>query len=209
MHSNKKMYEEVYAQGGNPWTFKTPPQELAGLIERGEIMPCKALDIGCGEGYYSVYLASRGFQVTGIDWSEKAISLAKKHAEEARVTCRFLVAGWESVMEWEEEFDFVLEGRVLQAVKSLGEREEYVETVSRLLKNGGKYLSVSFSETASLGGEGKIRRTPIGTIIYFASQKELEDLFGAYFTILEKKAVKMPERRWGEVESHYFFMEKR
>ena len=116
---------------------------------------------------------------------------------------------WKQLSKINNKFDFILDWRFLHEITNSEEREEYVETVSRLLKNGGKYLSVSFSETASLGGEGKIRRTPIGTIIYFASQKELEDLFGAYFTILEKKAVKMPERRWGEVESHYFFMEKR
>lgn len=36
------------------------------------------LDIGCGKGRHSVQLASKGFDVTGIDLSERSIAIAKK-----------------------------------------------------------------------------------------------------------------------------------
>ena len=40
------------------------------------------LDLACGAGRHSIYLASKGFEVTGIDLSEKNIQLARQHEHE-------------------------------------------------------------------------------------------------------------------------------
>lgn len=41
---------------------------------------CRVLDLACGKGRHSIYLAEKGFNVTGIDLSEKSISYALQHA---------------------------------------------------------------------------------------------------------------------------------
>jgi hypothetical protein len=86
------------------------------------------------------------------------------------------------------------------------QREAYVANVHRLLNEGGKYLSVCFSECdPQFGGVGKYRKTTLGTVLYFSSEDELRRLFERYFTIIELKTMELA----GKTASHqanYVFM---
>jgi hypothetical protein len=54
------------------------------------------------------------------------------------------------------------------------------------------YFSLSFSEKDSdFGGEGKHRKTPLGTTLYFSSEDELKDLFDPLFDICELNTVEI------------------
>ena len=68
-----------------PWNIETPPRLLVELVDTGKIKPCRAIDLGCGAGNYAVYLASRGFDVTGVDFSSEAIKIAKQNAKKISV----------------------------------------------------------------------------------------------------------------------------
>lgn len=50
-----------------PWNLETPPEAMVELVRSGKIKPCKTVDLGCGAGNQVVYLAGRGFSMTGID----------------------------------------------------------------------------------------------------------------------------------------------
>jgi 2-polyprenyl-3-methyl-5-hydroxy-6-metoxy-1,4-benzoquinol methylase len=69
-------WDLAYISGFTPWDTASPPAELEDLLERGLLKPCRALDIGCGTGGLVVYLAKRGFEVTGIDISIIAVKRA-------------------------------------------------------------------------------------------------------------------------------------
>lgn len=52
---------------------------LDNLVERLELTPgLQVLDLACGKGRHSVYLAQKGFYVTGVDLSEKSIEYARQ-----------------------------------------------------------------------------------------------------------------------------------
>lgn len=179
-----------------PWNLTDPPQLLVELVERGGVEPCRAIDLGCGAGNYSVWLASRGFDVTGVDVSEAAIDLARRCAEEAGVSCRFeaadLIAG---TFGLGGDFGFAFEWEVLHHVFP-EDRERYLDNVRARLAPGGTYLSVCFSEQSpAFGGRGKLRQTPIGTDLYFSSEDELRALFAPRFEILELETVTVPGKR--------------
>lgn len=76
-------FEHHYKNKNNskelPWDIYTHDPELEKVLKNISIEKNdKALDIGCGLGYDSVYLASKGLKVTGIDISKNAIVLASK-----------------------------------------------------------------------------------------------------------------------------------
>jgi SAM-dependent methyltransferase len=90
-------YKVVYRLGFTPWerleTFPAARQALA-MLDREQVgrQPPygPALDIGCGTGVWSVRLATRGWQVTGIDLVPKAIDAARTRAAGAGVDVRFI-----------------------------------------------------------------------------------------------------------------------
>ena len=71
-----------------PWNLEEPPGLLVELVESGKVVPCEALDLGCGAGNHAVWLAGRGFRVTGIDLSPKALELAGRLASNGTATDR-------------------------------------------------------------------------------------------------------------------------
>ena len=192
-----------------PWNIETPPDALVELVESGKVKPCKTIDFGCGAGNYAIYLASIGFDVTGIDISPSAIKTAKENAKKKRVKCNFLVADvLGDLDEVKQTFDFAYDWELLHHTYP-EKRKKYVENVYRILNPGGNYLSVCFSEKdPQFGGSGKYRETPLGTILYFSSEDESRDLFEPYFNIKELKTIEI-SGKFAPHLANYAFMEKK
>ena len=191
-----------------PWNIETPPDILVHLVENKQVVPCRAIEFGCGAGNYAIWLAQQGFEVTGIDISPTAIGLARKNAMEQGVECTFIVSDvLGDLADVEGPFDFTLDWELLHHIYP-GDRPRYVANVARLTKPGGRYLSVCFHEDdPEFGGSGKYRTTRIGTVLYFSSEVELRDLFSPYFTILELRAVTI-RGKWGDHVANCAFMER-
>lgn len=193
-----------------PWNIEAPPDELVQLVESGKIPPCDVIDLGCGAGNYAIYLAHKGFNVTGVDISPTAIKLAKENAKKKKVKCNFFVA--DAVDDLRnvvgETFDFAYDWEVLHHIFP-EKRKKFVQNVFGVLNPGGKYFSVCFSEKdTGFGGSGKFRSTNLGTVLYFSSEEELNDLFSSYFDIIEFKTIEIS----GKFVPHiinYAFMEKK
>ena len=60
-----------------PWEGETRP-ELADLVTSGRIAPGRAIDLGCGSGANSIFLAEHGFDVTGVDYSPVVLAKARR-----------------------------------------------------------------------------------------------------------------------------------
>ena len=78
--SVKKRFKKRYKTGDTPWDIGKPDFNLIEAVVKKSIKSCKALDIGCGTGDNSIWLAQKQFQVTGTDISEIAIEKAKEKA---------------------------------------------------------------------------------------------------------------------------------
>jgi len=173
-----------------PWNSETPPDSLQELVRTERIRPCKAIELGCGTGNTLLYLARAGFDATGVDISPAAIEMARKSASEKEVRCEFLVADVLGDMAGiRGTFDFAYDWELLHHIFP-PDREKYGKNVYRLLNREGWYLSVCFSEeSAQFGGRGKVRKTPLGTVLYFSSERELATLFEPLFAIEELKTI--------------------
>lgn len=192
-----------------PWNLETPPELLVELVDTGKVLPCKAVDLGCGAGNYAVYLAGRGFEATGVDFSPTAIKLAGENAKRKGVKCDFFVTDVVNQLgQINQTWDFAYGWGLLHHIFP-DQRQKYVENVSRILNPKGKYLSLCFSEKdTGFEGAGKYRKTDMDSVIYFSSEYELRELFETHFRIIELQTVEIS----GKFDSHifnYVFMEKK
>jgi SAM-dependent methyltransferase len=192
-----------------PWNVETPPQLLVELLDSGKVRPCKAIDLGCGAGNHAVYLASRGFEITGVDFSPTAIRLAKENAEKKALKCNFFVADVVSELDkvnrtWDFAYDWGLLHHIFPQ-----QRKIYIKNVNRILNRSAKYLSLCFSEMdTAFQGSGKYRKTTLGSVLYFSSEHELRNLFQPFFHIIDLRTIEIS----GKFQPHIFnyaFMEKK
>jgi SAM-dependent methyltransferase len=175
-----------------PWNAKSPPDALVELVRNGTVLPCRTIDLGCGAGNYAVWLAGLGFDVTGADSSPTAIRIARENAGRKNVRCTFVVADLlGNLREIEGTFDFAFDWELLHHIFP-EDRKRYVKNVYRLTNPGATYFSVCFSEKdPQFGGAGKIRRTPLGTVLYFSSESEIRELLLPYFVTRELKTIQV------------------
>ena len=192
-----------------PWNIETPPDLLVELIDTGKVRPCRAVDLGCGAGNYAIYLATRGFEVIGIDISPTAVKIAKENARTKNVNCNFLVADVvQGLDELHQTWQFAYGWGLLHHIPP-DQRQKYVDNVSRILDPAGKYLSVSFSEKDNgFAGPRNRRQSQLGTVLYFSSEAELTKLFETYFEIIDLRTIEIA----GKFEPHifnYVFMQRK
>jgi len=212
---SKEIFEKIYEKPNSVvWTKNEPPKILRELIESKTILPCKAIDIACGEGYDSIYLASKGFNVLGIDRSENAIKNAEKNALGKDLDVRFKVMDIQNLEKLNETFDFVLElGLLHHLPREL--LKGYIEKVSKILNDGGKYYSVHFnleskkflSKGYASAGE-KAKYMPNLDEMYFATQEEMKKLFEKYFQVIESKEINISGSEEPGLMANFFLLKK-
>jgi hypothetical protein len=134
-----------------PWEADTPDAGLAEwLIPRNDLSrPPRALDLGCGTGRIARHLAARGFEVTAVDGSARAISEARRFEGSERV--RWVVADALAIT-LDGAFDLVHD-RALLHVLTPAKQHAYARRIAGWLAPGGTFVLTAHCEhtPASLG----------------------------------------------------------
>jgi cyclopropane fatty-acyl-phospholipid synthase-like methyltransferase len=135
------VYERLlshYESGEVPWDDPLPPPEVRAFV--AENQPGRALDLGCGYGRASIYLAQRGWEVDAVDFVRLAISVAADRAAEMGLeNVRWHINSVTDLDYLAGPYDFILD---VGCAHSLPEAElrRYHGQVSRLLADGGTFL---------------------------------------------------------------------
>lgn len=147
MDSDYEEWDRIYRRyplEDLPWELGRPREVLVELVEKELIKKGKALDLCCGAGTNALYMAEKGFQVTGIDISSKAVEHAKQKAVKAKAKIQFQVENFLKLPFENKEFDFVFDMGCFHHVK-VKDRDTFIKGVHRVLKKDGSYLMVCFS----------------------------------------------------------------
>lgn len=84
-------YRFMYQVGFAPWERRNVAELWRPLFEGPlALEPGRALDIGCGSGRDAVHLAGRGWQVTAVDFVDKALARARQRAAEESVEVQWV-----------------------------------------------------------------------------------------------------------------------
>lgn len=126
------------------WRTAIPPEQTKAETEFlhrifGGKPRAKLLDVPCGSGRHSVELASRGYLITGVDFSEDCLQDARECAARAGVTVQWVRADMLN-LSWTSEFDgaFCL-GNSFHYFDAQGTRA-FVAGIARALKPGGRFI---------------------------------------------------------------------
>ncbi len=138
----RALFELKYLSGRPPWDSGVVPPEVAAQVERW-LSPGRALDLGCGTGTNCIYLARRGWEVVGVDFSSVAIWRARWKAWRARQRIAFYRADVADLSFLDGPFDLALDIGCLHSVPP-ARRQGYAAGVTRLLRPGGLYMLYAF-----------------------------------------------------------------
>jgi 2-polyprenyl-3-methyl-5-hydroxy-6-metoxy-1,4-benzoquinol methylase len=141
-------WDKRYASVENLWARK-PNRFL--VAEVAELEPGRALDLACGEGQNAIWLASLGWEVTGVDYSEVAIAKARARAEGDGVHVDFVC---DDLVSYEPEpaaYDLVL---LLYFHIPADERRHVLAKAARALVPGGTAIVIGHDLTNLTHGVG-------------------------------------------------------
>ena len=143
----------------------------------------KVLDIGCGDGIFSIEPAKIGYSVVGVDLNVKSVNYAKYFSKRSEVKIDFLVDDASHLPFANESFDIILCSEVLEHIK---DDEGAIREIERVLKQNGLLILTVPSDKAS-PYPGHVR---CGYSLYEISSK----LTKSGINIINKKIVSYPFR---------------
>jgi cyclopropane fatty-acyl-phospholipid synthase-like methyltransferase len=103
------------------------------------------LDVGCGTGENALYLAERGLTLAGVDGAPTAIRKARAKAKQRGLDASFEVADALNLSKPKRPFDTVIDSGLFH-VFSNEERGRFTESLGRVLRPGGTYFLMCFSD---------------------------------------------------------------
>jgi SAM-dependent methyltransferase len=155
----QERYRERYQSGDTPWDVGQPDFNLIEVATKKPIPGCKALDIGCGTGDNSIWLARNGFQVIGTDTSEIALEKAKEKASKADVTCDFVLVDFLKNNIEGAPFGFVFDRGCFHSFSSGNDRQKFAQNVAAHLGEAGLWLTIVGNADEKRQGPGPPQRT--------------------------------------------------
>ena len=159
--TGKERFQEAY-EGQPPWDIGRPQRVF---VQAADNITGSILDAGCGTGENALFFAERGNKVTGIDFLDKPIALARKKAQRRGLQATFLVMDAMALGQIPEQFDSVIDCGLFH-VFSDEDRASYVTALAGAVKPGGKLFLCCFSDQEP-PGQGPRR----------VSRQELHDAF--------------------------------
>ena len=148
-------------------------------LNKKKLNKLKILDVGCGGGLVSEGIAKLGADVTGIDFIEENIRVAKKHANQNKLEINYIVKDFEKE-RLTSKYDVII---IFEVLEHLENWKSFLEKIQKNLKPKGVLIASTINRnliskflTIDLA-ENFLKWIPLNTHNYykFIKPEELKD----------------------------------
>jgi SAM-dependent methyltransferase len=174
-------WHEHYALGETPWDIGEPAPHLVELREAGRLPTGRALDVGCGTGSSTRYLAGQGYDAVGVDVVELAIDKARAAAVAVAGQVEFRVLDFLEDDPPSGPFDLVFDRGCFHVFDDAGDRARFAERVARCLAPDGLWVSLIGSTEGPPRDHGPPRRSARDVLDAVEPALEIVELRGVAF----------------------------
>ena len=190
--NNKNNWQGRYLSGDLPWDTGRYDFNLKTVVTKHSIKPCKSLEIGCGTGSNTIWLAQQGFSVTAIDIAEAAMQKAIAKISKTKLRCKFFTADILKQKIKGAPFSFVFDRGCFHSFNSAKARSKYAKIIHSYLKINGLWLTLigSADQPPRNPGPPQLSAKDISTAVepYF----EILSLYSSHFD----SKMKNPPKIW-------------
>lgn len=154
MHRTSSEWDAMYAaDDAPPWDIGRMQPALEDFLDRTDLAD-PVLDAGCGTGEVALQLARRGHQVTGLDISPQAITIARAKAAAQQVGVDFRVADARHLPGLRVQPRSVVDCGLLHILDDPG-RRSYLEGLAQICRSGAQVVVLAISPEADEGWEDR------------------------------------------------------
>lgn len=188
---NKIAFAWHKSHSSDDWWIQGTDQFITYLTKGASV-----LDVGCGAGTKTKYLKEKGLNVTGLDFSEKLIEIAKSEIPDTE----FVVKDLHDLDDWNQLFDAVFAQAVLLHIPKKEIKDILVKLKNKIKPKGYFYLAVKDIKPDRPEEEIKKENdygTPVEIFFSYYSLPEMKkNVEDAGFTILYEKVAKSGRSNW-------------
>jgi ubiquinone/menaquinone biosynthesis C-methylase UbiE len=194
MGYKQTLFRLMYRFGFTPWDGHPIAKNLQDLVE--QLPAGNALDLGCGTGDASIYLAQHGWTVTGVDYVDQPLDAARAKAAKADTKVTFVKADVTRLSHEGigDNFQLIVDNGCLHNMSD-GDRDHYVREVTAVAAPGARLLIVAFLPGGRFGVRGaqpdemERRFTDTWTLLSSGTERQLdEEQTPAKFYLYERKS---------------------
>ncbi len=187
-----EIWDDNYKKGRyNKWPYDIIVSFIIRYYGSTERNKTKILDLGCGGGNHTVFLAEEGFNTYAIDGSHTAIEITKERLKQKGLDANLQTANFKSIPFEDNSFDCVLDrGSII--CNKWDDIIQIYDEVFRVLKKNGKYIGIlqsvdhpqrKFGEEFEENTYTNFKGSPSfegSSIIHFFTVEEIKELMKNY-----------------------------
>ena len=156
------------------------------LVQEADgLAPGRALDLACGEGRNAIWLAERGWQATGVDFSKVGLEKARQLEDARGVHPEWITADLRDYRPDPGSFQLVI---VFYLQVPAAERTPILKTAATAVALGGKFLLVGHDASNIAEGYGG----PQDPAVLYTAEDVTRDLQGTGLRIERAERVERP-----------------
>lgn len=198
MASKHTLFRIFYRIGFTPWDGHALGLSLRNLVEGTDDAPAlpagSALEVGCGTGDCSIYLAQHGWKVTAVDFVPKALDKARAKADAAGASVNFVQADVTQLSKAGigAGFQLIVDNGCLHNMSD-GDRDAYVREVSAVAAPDARLVIAAFAPGGRFGVRGvepaeMERRFSSGcTLLSAGDERELDGQTSTRYYLFQRR----------------------